>query len=509
MIENYQNTIFNTLKGSLLLLLAFLCYTNIAAQCGERFVTEVFEADEIYTEQDTQYGSNVAINGDDITLKFDFYAPSEEVDPMEARPLIIWAHGGFFIQGDENNPGITSLAESYALKGYACASINYRLLDLATATPALVAGTVDELFVDEITRAVADMRAAVRYFRQDADTDNTYKIDPNQIFVGGISAGGVLSAHVGYLTDDQGLDTYETVDVGAFVEANGGYEGDSGNPGYSSEVSGVISLSGALGDTSFMQAGEVPIISVHDDGDAVVPYGADMVTFPGTDISIAPMMGSELIHEKANELGISSVLLTFDSDDHVGYFTDPADAALTDSFITVNLAPLVECTMDFITVESIMTTCDMDAIDTSYVASGALQDTQYIVTNAILASDLVYVTAESDVPTSNDTMFLTNLVGCDSLVVTEYMATAIETIPNLSIRVYPNPASEVFTVELFGEQQEKVDLRLYDLSGKMLMEFHTVSNQFINIDATDLAAGIYTLSIDTEEGTTYRKVVLH
>ena len=67
----------------------------------------------------------------------------------------------------------------------------------------------------------------------------------------------------------------------------------------------------------------------------------------------------------------------------------------------------------------------------------------------------------------------------------------------------------MFTVELFGEQQEKVDLRLYDLSGKMLMEFNTVSNQFINIDATDLPKGIYTLSINTEVGTTYRKVVLH
>lgn len=508
-MTQYYKTNSSFFKGFLCLMLAFFTL-HLSGQCGDRFLEPVFATDDITVTQDIPYGEATAIPDNLFELKFDFYEPNQDLDPMEARPLIIWAHGGFFAFGNEDDMGF--IAQDFAEKGYACASINYRLIDLLYA-----AGNqdiIDELFVDEITRAVSDMRAAIRHFRADADNENNFRIDPNQIFVGGISAGGVLAAHVGYLTDDQGLDQYTTVDIGSYIEQNGGYEGNTNDEtlGYSSHVSGIISLSGALGDTSFMQAGEVPIISVHDDNDQVVPYDADMVVlgFGGITVPIAPMMGSELVHAQAQELGISSALLTYEnSDGHVAYFDTPENAAQTDSFVTVNLAPLVDCTMDYAISYVEAGTCFQDGIpDDTVLVSGILQDTQFVISYTTLPEEMIYISGQAD-EYSIDTILYTNQHGCDSIVVEEYFTTALESLPNMSIKVYPNPANDVFTLELSGEQTEKVGLRLFDLTGKLVEEYTTVSNQLIRFDVSHLTAGIYTLLVDTEQGSVYKKVVLY
>ncbi len=104
----------------------------------------------------------------------DFYEP--EGDTETERPLLIWVHGGSFIGGDKTDFDMVTFSERFAKKGYACASINYRLgffpIDSANAVKAVV-------------RATQDLRAAIRYFYKDKQTTNQYKIDTNNIFIGG------------------------------------------------------------------------------------------------------------------------------------------------------------------------------------------------------------------------------------------------------------------------------------------------------------------------------------
>ena len=61
------------------------------------------------------------------------------------------------------------------------------------------------------------------------------------------------------------------------ISANGGIEGNSGNPGYSHEVEGGFSLSGAVLDLGVVTSQDFDklYISVHGNADGVVPYTCD------------------------------------------------------------------------------------------------------------------------------------------------------------------------------------------------------------------------------------------
>ena len=72
--------------------------------------------------------------------------------------------------------------------------------------------------------AQEDLRAAVRYVRSVADD---YNLDPDMIITFGSSAGAITSLFMAYAKEAQ-------------------YEGDSGNPGFSSNSNAVISFSGEL-----------------------------------------------------------------------------------------------------------------------------------------------------------------------------------------------------------------------------------------------------------------------
>ncbi|OWY25479.1 T9SS C-terminal target domain-containing protein [Sphingobacteriales bacterium UPWRP_1] len=314
-------------------------YSNaLSAQCGDRYMMPVFSS--VSTVANVQYGSNITAEGQNKILQFDFYEP--QGDTLSARPLIILAHGGTFVAGDENSADIVFLCQEFAKRGYACASINYRLLSTTYALTAMLSGELTNVFFDEVVKAVTDMRAAIRYFRQDAANGNAYRIDPNQIFVGGASAGAITALHAAYLSSESDFDNYTLAGVVPmdYINSNGGFEGTSGNAGYSSAVSGIINLCGALGSVTFMQAGEVPVVSLHGDADSVVPYGTGSANAFG--IPVIQVDGSEIIQQRANELNIPNDLLTFPGQDHMAH-DSPANRPQSVAFITNFLYNLVDC----------------------------------------------------------------------------------------------------------------------------------------------------------------------
>ena len=102
----------------------------------------------------------------------DIYQPKG--DQLSKRPLIILAHGGYFLFGDKNE--FSEEAVTLAKAGYVVASINYRLIDVESSDTASMKALID---------AIQDIRAAVRYFFRDAKTVNKYGIDTDRIAIGG------------------------------------------------------------------------------------------------------------------------------------------------------------------------------------------------------------------------------------------------------------------------------------------------------------------------------------
>lgn len=95
---------------------------------------------------------------------------------------------------------------------------------------------------------------------------------------------------------------------------------------------------------------------------------------------------------------------------------------------------------------------------------------------------------------------INNMAYCDGFVsVPETNEQAI------SIKVYPNPTSGNFTVDL--GQQTRVDLTLLDAAGRVLLQEQYGAVQQVVIDDTDLAPGVYVLRVEAEWGVRSLRVV--
>lgn len=299
----------------ILLTIIVVGVTNLAigqneACDGSRYRDDVFS--EVQITSAIKYGENTEIFGTEKELFFDVYEPKNDV--VENRPVIIVAFGGSFILGTREDVG--SLCEAYARKGYVAVAIDYRLFD-GPLDPPPTAIQMQEVVI----KAVSDMKAVVRFLRQDADNGNTYSIDPDMIFTSGISAGGIAACHTAVLDSN---DVFEP-ELQEIIDLNGGLEGTTNDIDYSSEVQGYINFSGGLADASWMDENDPPFYSVHDEFDGTVPYGEGFASVFGIDIIY--MEGSKILQETGDSLGIVNKLKTIEfSPIHVSYFAIPANA---------------------------------------------------------------------------------------------------------------------------------------------------------------------------------------
>lgn len=281
------------------IILSSAAFAQTPCQSG-RYASDVYS--NVTLSSNIVFGSNTSFSGSTTSLTLDFYEPA--ADTALARPLIIWVHGGSFLGGSKTDMDVQELSNRFAKKGYACASINYRLgfypVDSANAIKAVL-------------RATQDLKASIRFFYKDKATANMYKIDTNRIFIGGSSAGAITSLHVAYLDQDCEIADYIS---GSNLAALGGMEGASGNPGYSTKVAGVINLCGALGRYSWMESGDVPLVSLHGTADGTVKYNRAIVN-PG--VPLMYLDGSRMLLERSCALNHPHKLYTFLGAPHVPY----------------------------------------------------------------------------------------------------------------------------------------------------------------------------------------------
>ncbi|WP_335593442.1 alpha/beta hydrolase [Hyphomonas sp.] len=231
----------------------------------------------------------------------DIYRP--DGDTEAERPVFILAFGGGFTEGNRRNPLVVSVAESLARRGYVTASIDYRFFEGAPVT------TDDANIV--IIEAMYDMRAAVRFLRQDAQGADVYGTRDDAVFVGGISSGGIMASFAGALDLGDGLSS----NVRNYLLAHNGTAGDSSaNTGVSSDIQGVFSISGGLTDFLWIDADTAPIYAAHEEFDPTVPC-----RYALGDAGFSLAGGCDMV-QIAQSYGVDAELyLVAGSSEHVGY----------------------------------------------------------------------------------------------------------------------------------------------------------------------------------------------
>ena len=310
-------------RGLGLFCLALLLALPAAAQIdttGGKFYRPLYA---VSASSGVAYGAATNVQGATQTLLMDVYEPVN--GPAGPRPVIILAHGGGFVFGSRANQDVTELCRRFARLGYVTASIDYRLNNFSFTSPP---------DANALVRAMHDMRAAVRFFRQDAATANVYKAAPDYLFVGGSSAGAFTALNTAFLDRET-----ELLALGS-TEA-GGVEGQSGNSGYASTTRAAINLCGALGLPTFIEAGNAPFVSLHGNRDAIVPYAVGTSPFnPASTI-----YGSGALKVQATAVGVPNPLYPFQGAGHVPFAgTSPAAVAYMDTtfrFVRDFLRPLL------------------------------------------------------------------------------------------------------------------------------------------------------------------------
>ena len=291
------------------------------ADCsGGRYYQEIFSGFELTS--DITYGQNYNVAGNMQSLEMDVYEPSG--DNLSERPLIVLIHGGSFLFGDKTQADVKPLAEMFAKRGYVCASMEYRLGMENFPIP----GPDSTDAMEAVVRAVQDAKACVRYFYKDASAGNTYGIDTNRIYLMGSSAGAFTALHYAYLEDPAEIPSnLDTTKQGL----TGGLDGDSGNPGYSSEIHAVVNFSGALGDTAWIQPGDQPLMSLHGTNDGTVPYGTAQIVLIGV-YNLLEIDGSASVHQHMDNIGVDNCFYTWQGADHVPYV---GNAQYTDTLLNL------------------------------------------------------------------------------------------------------------------------------------------------------------------------------
>ena len=268
---------------------------------ANRYLNKIFE--DVDSIMDVQYGQASTMAGKSQALLMDIYEPHG--DDTDVRPLIIIAHGGSFITGDRSQTA--ELCTEFAKRGYVIANIEYRLLDSWVSDSTGM--------FEAVVMAINDMRAAVRYFKEDADNANTFRIDPELVFVAGVSAGAIMANHLGFLDPQDELPEY----IQTIMAKHGGFEGNSSNnTQYASTVQGTLNYSGGLMLISLIDKNDAPVYSAHDDLDPVVPCAyttSSIVPFP------VYIYGSCDIKIAVDQMNITNDLyLVPNSTGHVSYF---------------------------------------------------------------------------------------------------------------------------------------------------------------------------------------------
>lgn len=234
------------------------------------------------------------------SLTMDVYLP-ENSDSI--RPMVLLLHGGAFYVGDKGDSAIAGWCQHLAALGYVAVSANYRLGFLPTK--------------QEITRAgyaaLQDAHAAMRYL---VEHRGEYRIDTNQLFVGGASAGSITALNLAFMRDKDrpsAITARRWRDMGTIAS--------SGNSSHTHfHIKAVINMWGAVNNLNILKNSSTNVISFHGDQDQVVPYDNG---FPFNDMAIKigqklfdRMYGSVQIDKRIRELGRRSKFYTFPGEGH-------------------------------------------------------------------------------------------------------------------------------------------------------------------------------------------------
>ncbi len=300
---------------------------------------QFFESNEITIGTNIQFGTVPDFKGDPYPLLMDLYYPNLEVDLSPKRPFIMLFHGGGFSSGDKQSGDIRDLCFHLALRGFVCASVNYRLgYDFSEY------GQYKARY-----RAIQDGNAALRYIVNNA---NTVRIDTTWLFVGGQSAGSLLALSMVY-ADQSELDSISLLYNSTAISKELGNLQTSGNNLLNTySIKGIFNNWGAVSKSEVDFNEMIPTVAFHGELDSTVAIDSD------NSFANYTLNGSRAIHYELVARNICSEL-TVDKTGGHGIFRNASSAFRAQRASCFFKSVFCDKCSSFYTTDSIPSNCSL------------------------------------------------------------------------------------------------------------------------------------------------------
>lgn len=527
--------------------LLFLLLTSTQG-FGQRYLQEVFSSLNITYNK--AYGQNYSfITGAPVldSLRMDIYEPSG--DTASLRPLVIYFHTGSFLPllinrtptGDMRDSATAEMCRQFAKRGYVTVSMDYRVGWNPVATEQDIrTGTL----LQAVFRAYQDGKACVRYFKMTVkEMGNPWKIDTNRIILCGQGSGGYLALAYATLDDVSEISLLKFIasasfpDYGIFQGAPyvltdiwGDLEGFGGDPafnhdnwpGYTSNVHFVINMGGAMGDSSWLEDGDVPMLAFHSVNDPFAPFGLGTVDVPCSIPCSCPVIvpttgqfvvnvaGSYCILEKSDE--------EFENNAAMHPYTDTATDPYSVRANQINdghegLFPLVLADpsivlpgnpfhgqagpWDWWDTTALKQVAPFYGVSPSdavlYANSGLLTNPDMSKAKALAYIDTIQ---NYSAPRIVQALGLPGLTGINEV-----------SLFNQRARIFPNPAADETRIELNNKSDEIQYVKLYDVTGRLVRDYPEINSYRTHISKDDLSSGLYFVKVGLKNSELNTKLV--
>jgi hypothetical protein len=458
-------------------------------------------------------------------LMMDIYSPKD--DTVSERPLVLYFHTGNFLPHPQNGSVSGTIRDSTCVEictrlakmGYVVASVDYRL-GWAPTNPSKDIRVFS--LINAAYRGVQDANTCIRFFKRNyTEFGNQFGIDTSKIVIWGQGTGGYIAANCG------SLDTYAKIPAasnGKFLIStpvgilpmviegiNGDIEGTKfgvvppgfgallGVPdgdtlcypnhvGYSSRFHLGVNMGGAIGDSSWIDPGQPPLISMHATTDKNAPYKEGLVNVPITPpLEVVIVQGSYIIQQLNNEFGNNDA---FANESRL--FKDPytlAANALNDGH--EGLFPLLR--------EN-----DNDSSPWDFWAPTNPNNANGLLTNPDMSRAKAVRFIDSLIQYTAPRACLALDLGCD---LGRYTGTKNVDPSKVGLEIVPNPAHDVISINTHSEFPV-LSLQILDVHGKVYRSIDKLNTNQITINRGNLQNGMYIIRARFKEGDTYSKVMI-
>lgn len=255
---------------------------------------QVMYLDSMYKKIEVTTHKFTTVNNEELGL--DFYRAEGLTGSL---PLLIYVHGGGFSTGQRDSKGIAYFAKRMAQRGYAVASVSYRLTMKDIGFECDVTAVQKRQAFDDASH---DVMRGVEHILKNSGT--TFKINSQKVVLIGSSAGAEAVLNLAYVYD--------------YGEVLQGFR-----------FAGVVSMAGALTNLDVISPiNAIPTQLFHGTGDALIPYSVGPHHYcNAADSGYLMLYGSAPIAERLRGTGTSYYLYTVNGGSH-GWASTPMNKCL-------------------------------------------------------------------------------------------------------------------------------------------------------------------------------------